>query len=166
MKPWRLDRMSARRHSTSSVFMKRPLQKHRSGRAGRAYGAPRVAIGTLEHFRGKWSPVQALIGPRACAKVRLGGIAMELIDRIKAILLTPRTEWPVIAQEKGETSALFIRYVAILALIPALARFIGTSLVGGYAPILSSLLGALVTYLSGFAVVYGLALIINALAPR
>jgi Yip1 domain len=90
---------------------------------------------------------------------------MELLDRIKAILLTPRIEWRLIAQEKGEASALFIRYVAILALIPALARFIGTSLIGGYAPILSSLLGALVTYLSAFAVVYGLALIINALAP-
>jgi hypothetical protein len=90
---------------------------------------------------------------------------MELLDRIKAILLTPRIEWPVIAREKGEASALFIRYVAILALIPALARFIGTSLIGWYAPILPSLLGALVTYLSGFAVVYGLALIIDALAP-
>jgi hypothetical protein len=90
---------------------------------------------------------------------------MELLDRIKAILLTPRIEWRLIAQEKGEASALFIRYVAILALIPALARFIGTSLIGGYAPILSSLLGALVTYLSAFAVVYALALIINALAP-
>jgi hypothetical protein len=90
---------------------------------------------------------------------------MELLDRIKAILLRPRIEWPVIAQEKGEASALFIRYVAILALIPALGRFIGTSLIGGYAPILPSVLGALVTYLSGFAIVYGLALIINGQAP-
>jgi Yip1 domain len=90
---------------------------------------------------------------------------MELIDRIKAILLTPRIEWPVIAQEKSDTAALLIRYVAILALIPALGRFIGTSLIGWYAPILPSLSGALVTYLSGFAVVYGLALIIDTLAP-
>jgi hypothetical protein len=91
---------------------------------------------------------------------------MELLNRIKAILLTPHTEWPVIAQEKSDASALFIRYVAILALIPALARFIGTSLIGWYAPIWSSLAGALVTYLSGFAIVYCLALIIDALAPR
>jgi hypothetical protein len=46
---------ASRRYSTSSVFMKRPLRKHRSGRAGRAYGAPRVAIDTLEHFQEKWS---------------------------------------------------------------------------------------------------------------
>jgi hypothetical protein len=91
---------------------------------------------------------------------------MELLNRVRAILLTPHVEWPVIAQEKGEASALFIRYVAILALIPALGRFIGTSLVGWYAPISSSLAGALVIYLSGFAIVYGLALIIDALAPR
>jgi hypothetical protein len=100
---------------------------------------------------------------RECEK---GGIAMELLNRVKAILLTPRLEWPVIAQERSEASTLFIRYVAILALIPALARFIGTSLIGRYAPIPSSLAGALVTYLSGLATVYGLALIIDALAPK
>jgi len=90
---------------------------------------------------------------------------MRLLNRVKAILLTPRSEWPAIAREKGEAPALFIRYVAILALIPALARFIGTSLIGRYAPIWSSLAGALVIYLSSFIIVYGLALIIDALAP-
>jgi hypothetical protein len=91
---------------------------------------------------------------------------MELLKRVKAILQTPHAEWPLIAQEKGDASALFSRYVAILALIPALAHFIGASLIGWYAPILRSLAGALVTYLSGFAAVYVLALIIDALAPR
>jgi hypothetical protein len=90
---------------------------------------------------------------------------MQLIYRIKGILLKPQTEWLVIAEEKGDASALLIRYVAILALIPALARFVGAALVGGYAPVPSSLAGALVIYLSGFAIVYGLALIIDALAP-
>ena len=67
---------------------------------------------------------------------------MEWLFRIKAILLAPHTEWPVIAQEKGDAQALFIPYVAVLALVPALAHFIGAALVGGYAPILSSLAGA------------------------
>jgi hypothetical protein len=88
----------------------------------------------------------------------------RLIKRLGAILLRPHTEWRVIAAEKSEPSALFVHYVAILAVIPALARFIGTALVGGYAPIGSSLAGALVVYLSGFVTVYGLALIIDALA--
>src|SRR3977135_357630 len=91
---------------------------------------------------------------------------MDLLRRIKAILSTPHAEWPVIAREKGEASALFVPYVAILAAVPALARFTGTSLVGGYAPIVPSLAGALVTYLAGFAIVYGLALVIAVLAPR
>jgi len=90
---------------------------------------------------------------------------MELLDRVKAILLTPQAEWPVIARQKGEAARLFVRYVAVLGLIPALARLIGTSLIGSYAPIRSSLAGALVTYLSGFAAVYALALVIDALAP-
>src|SRR3981189_195661 len=65
----------------------------------------------------------------------------QLVERVKAILLTPQTEWPVIAREPGEVSLLFTRYVAILALIPALAGFLGIVLV------------------------YVVALIVNALAP-
>jgi Yip1 domain len=98
--------------------------------------------------------------------VGVGGIAMKLLNRVKAILLKPHAEWLVIAGEKSDASALFLRYVAILALIPALARFIGASLVGRYAPISWSLAGALLSYLSGFAIVYVLALIIDVLAPR
>jgi Yip1 domain len=90
---------------------------------------------------------------------------MEWLFRIKAILLAPRAEWPVIAQEKGDAQALFIPYVAVLAVVPAFAHFIGAALVGGYAPILSSLAGAVGIYLSGFAVVYVIALITDALAP-
>jgi hypothetical protein len=91
---------------------------------------------------------------------------MNLLRRIKAILSSPDIAWPVIAQEKGDASTLFIRYVAALASIPALGRFIGAALVGWYAPFLPSLTGALVIYLASFAIVYVLALIIDALAPR
>ena len=38
-------------------------------------------------------------------------------------MLTPQTEWAVIAREPDDAMALFTRYVAILALIPALAGF-------------------------------------------
>jgi hypothetical protein len=90
----------------------------------------------------------------------------RMLNRIRSILLAPSLEWPVIAQEKSEASALFLRYAAILALIPALARCIGASLVGWYAPVLPSLAGALVAYLAALAITYGLALIIDVLAPR
>jgi Yip1 domain len=90
---------------------------------------------------------------------------MKWLFRIKAILLAPHAEWPAIAQEKGDPQALFIPYVAVLALVPALAHFIGAALVGGYAPLRSSLAGAVGIYLSGFAVVYVIALTTDALAP-
>jgi hypothetical protein len=88
-----------------------------------------------------------------------------LIARVKAILLTPQTEWPVIEREPGDVATLFSQYVAILALIPALARFIGSSLIGGYTPIFSGLIGAIFGYVMTFVVVYVAALIIDALAP-
>jgi hypothetical protein len=91
---------------------------------------------------------------------------MELLRRIKAILVSADAAWPAIAREEGDASALFVRYVAILASIPAMARFIGAALVGWYAPVLPSLAGALVIYLASFAIVYVLALIIDALGPR
>src|SRR5882672_7762287 len=89
----------------------------------------------------------------------------KLFERVKAILLTPQTEWPVVAREPDDTSALFTQYVAILALIPALSGFIGGSLIGGYAPIVSGLIGAVVSYLLTFVTVFLVAMIVDALAP-
>ena len=89
----------------------------------------------------------------------------QLIERVKAILLTPQTEWPEIAREPGEASVLFTRYVAILAIIPALAGFIGMSLVGSYVPFFRGLTSALFGYVLTFVLVYVVALIVDALAP-
>jgi Yip1-like protein len=89
----------------------------------------------------------------------------QLVERVKAILLTPQTEWPVIAREPGEVSLLFTRYVAILALIPALAGFIGMFLVGSYVRFIPGLMTAIVSYVMTFVLVYVVALIVNALAP-
>jgi hypothetical protein len=60
---------------------------------------------------------------------------------------------------------LFTHYVAVLALIPALAGFIGTSLVGNYVPFFRGLVSAIVGYVMTFVVVYVVALIVDALAP-
>jgi Yip1 domain len=95
---------------------------------------------------------------------------MEFFKRIGrrawAILARPETEWAAIAGEPPTYSLLFLRYVAILALIPALSRFAGASLVGRYAPIMPSLAGALIIYLSGFVSIYVVGLAIDVLAPR
>jgi hypothetical protein len=92
---------------------------------------------------------------------------MQLIERVKAILLTPRTEWPVIEQERATMSDLYIKYVAILAAVPELAHIIGQSLVGAARVSLGSLLlRAVVSYLVTLAMVYIIAGVIDLLAPR
>ena len=90
---------------------------------------------------------------------------MDLVARVKAVLLTPRTEWRVIAREPDDASVLFGHYVAVLAAIPAVARFVGASLIGWYTPILRGLFGAIAGYLLAFVAVGVIALIVNALAP-
>jgi hypothetical protein len=54
---------------------------------------------------------------------------MDIVDRVKAILLTPKSEWLVIERESGDPTYLFTNYVAILAAIPAVCGFVGTSIV-------------------------------------
>jgi hypothetical protein len=88
---------------------------------------------------------------------------MNLVERVKAIITTPQTEWPVIANEPGDAGYLFPNYVAILAAIPAVCGFIGATLLG--APLLIALVGAVIRYLLTFAVVYIVAMIVDALAP-
>lgn len=98
---------------------------------------------------------------------------MNLVDRVKAIILTPNTEWPAIAREPDDVQGLFKNYVAILAAIPAVCGFIGTALVGTSVMgvgtfrvgIGTALVSAIIGYLLAFVGVYVLALIVDALAP-
>jgi hypothetical protein len=75
-----------------------------------------------------------IVGPGASARglddIRDRDDVMKLIRRVRALLLTPRSEWKVIEQEPKTPSDLFIDYVAILAAIPEVARFIGQSFIG------------------------------------
>jgi hypothetical protein len=91
---------------------------------------------------------------------------MKLVARVKAIMLTPETEWPVIEREKSTASGLFINYVAVLAAIPEVAHFIGQSLIGAYTPAGSGFIRAIIAYLVSFAVVYLVAVVIDLFAPR
>jgi uncharacterized protein YneF (UPF0154 family) len=98
---------------------------------------------------------------------------MSLIDRVKNIILTPKTEWPVIDREPGDVPYIFTNYVAILAAIPAVCGFIGLAIVGVSLPglgtirlpVATALLSAIVSYLLTFAIVYVVALVVDALAP-
>ena len=96
----------------------------------------------------------------------------KLIARVQAILITPKTEWPVIAAEQETVANLYKNYIFVLAAIPAVAGFIKSSLIGYSAfgftartPIISGIFGMLVQYALILGIVYVLALIIDALAP-
>ena len=55
---------------------------------------------------------------------------MNVVERVKAILVTPKTEWQAIETEPGDPAYLFTNYVAILAAIPAVCGFIGMTIAG------------------------------------
>jgi hypothetical protein len=88
---------------------------------------------------------------------------MDLVKRVNGILLTPKTEWQAIEPESGDPAYLFTNYVAILAAIPAVCGFIGTTIVGRN--VVGGLVAAIVYYVLTFVMVYLVALIADALAP-
>jgi hypothetical protein len=55
---------------------------------------------------------------------------MNLIQRVKNIILTPKTEWSAIAQEKQSMTTVITSYVIPLVLVGAVATFIGYGLIG------------------------------------
>jgi hypothetical protein len=87
---------------------------------------------------------------------------VNLIARVKNILLTPREEWPRIAAEAATVQSLYLRYVLILAAIGPLATFVSFAVLG-----LGLGLGAAIfAYLHALIGVAIVALIVDALAPR
>ena len=97
---------------------------------------------------------------------------MNLFDRAKNILIKPVDEWPVIRNEPTTIQQLFTGYAVILAAIPAVAGFIGYSLVGTSVfgvtvryPLVRGIIWAALNYGLSLAGVYVLALIVDQLAP-
>lgn len=99
---------------------------------------------------------------------------MNLVERAKGILLKPKDEWAVIDTEPATVGSLYSSYIVPLSAIPAVALFIGISVIGwgsfmGFrikVPMGTALTGAAVAYGLGLAGVYVTALIIDALAPQ
>jgi hypothetical protein len=96
-----------------------------------------------------------------------------LVARVKAILLTPNTEWPVIANEATTARDIYVGYVAPLAAIGAIAMFIGQVFVGVSVPLLGTmrvgigagLTSAILMYVMAFVAVFVLSWIVDMLAP-
>ncbi len=50
---------------------------------------------------------------------------MNLVERAKNIIVTPKTEWPVIASETPDTQQIMVTYVMPLVVLVAIANIIG-----------------------------------------
>jgi hypothetical protein len=97
---------------------------------------------------------------------------MEIVNRIKNMLTAPKTEWQTIEAENAPHMKVFTTYVVPLALIPAIAAFVGYGLIG------YSVLGhhvsnfgwgfrqAIVQYAAMLGGTYITAFVINALAEN
>lgn len=97
---------------------------------------------------------------------------MSIVQRAKAILLDPKGTWPVIDAEPATVQSVYVPYVLALAAIPAVAGFIGLSLVGFGGPgthlrlpIGSGIVNMVVSYALSLVMVYVMALVVDALAP-
>jgi len=100
------------------------------------------------------------------------GLPKPLVERVKGILLKPNEEWDRIDPEPATIKGLYTGYACILAAIPAVSAFIGeqvfgVSLLGIHyrPPLVGSLVSAIVNYALSLAMLYVLALIVEALAP-
>lgn len=97
----------------------------------------------------------------------------KVIQRARSLLVSPRTEWPVIAAERATVVDLYRDYIMIVAAIPPICQFVKTSILG-YAwhgfrvyrlGIGQGLTAALVEYIVSLIAVYVVAVVIEALAP-
>jgi hypothetical protein len=97
----------------------------------------------------------------------------KIITRAKAMLLSPRAEWPLVAAEPDTVGGLYSGYIAILAAIPAVVHFLSSTLIGVSVPFLGSfrvpmaagLTTAVLAYVLSLIGTFVVALIVDALAP-
>jgi hypothetical protein len=98
---------------------------------------------------------------------------MDIVQRVRSILLKPKEEWVKIKAEPATVGGLFTSYIMVLAAIPAVFQFLGNVLVGQRLPLVGvfrwsigrALGNAVVSYVFALVAVCLFALIINELAP-
>jgi len=93
---------------------------------------------------------------------------MDLVSRVKNVLIDPQNEWRVIDAEQDQPIAILKSYVAIVAAIPVVCTFIGASIIGvaGFRTgIFIGSISAIIHYILTLVGVYVVAFVIDALAP-
>ncbi len=97
---------------------------------------------------------------------------MDIAERVKNILLNPKKEWEVIDKETTDVPQLITGYLLLLALIPAIASFIGYWIVGYKVPFVGHVPGTfglglrygVLAFVTPVISVFITAFVINALA--
>ncbi len=97
----------------------------------------------------------------------------SLIERAKAIILTPKDEWPKIAAEMTTERDILMRYAIPLAAIGPVAGFLGGQIFGygafgfSYKPgLIAGLSSAVITFVLGLVGLFVVSLIADMLAPK
>jgi hypothetical protein len=98
---------------------------------------------------------------------------MNALRRVVSMLADPAPEWAAIEMEPGDAAYLLSRYVAVLALIPAIFGLVGACVVGTVvpgvglvrAPLATGLFAAIFAYIMSCATVVCLGALVRFLAP-
>jgi hypothetical protein len=93
---------------------------------------------------------------------------MDLKTRVKNILVTPKNEWRVIADESADAASLYTGYILPMAAIPPVCGFIGLTVFGfmGFRMGFGDVLGWSITrYVLSLVAVFVAALVASKLAP-
>lgn len=112
---------------------------------------------------------QSCCSGEACAKQ-----LSQVIQRAKAVITNPVGTWETIKAEPAQIGDIYRNYLMYMAALPAIAMFIGVSIIGVNvpfigtyrAPFFSTLVAQAVSYGVTLAMVYAVAMILEFLAPK
>ena len=91
---------------------------------------------------------------------------MNLVERAKNIIMTPKTEWSAIAGETPNIAGIITGYVLPLALIPTVASILGGILFAHFVSTGYLIATALVAFVVAILAVFLAAYVIDFLAPN
>jgi len=92
---------------------------------------------------------------------------MNLVERAKNIIVTPKTEWDAVSAEEPNIQQILLGYVLPLALIPTIAVIIGWGVIGifGFTSFTYGIAMGLVQLINAFLSVIVTGFVIDLLAP-
>ncbi len=90
---------------------------------------------------------------------------MNIIERVKNILLTPKTEWDVVNGETATPQSLLISYVLPLSVVAAVGSLLKGLLFAGTSGVSFFIVGAVIAFIASVLSYYITVIIVDMLAP-